>query len=307
MADLSRATGRPFSFNLQQIVSLGDHYRRVIELTAAANETGAQLRPQITPRSVGVLFSLAANTLIDDLPSFRAIAHLDLNGRLAAIRDPHVRAALIDEGAARPEAMFEQLFLMEPHRPVRYDHPVEDSISFRARRSGVSCVEAYLDALDASDGRALVDWPVMNQDEAAIEELLTSPHTMLGLADAGAHATQIMDASQPTYVLAHWARDRGVISVEEAVRKLTSETASYIGFAGRGVLEPGAFADVNVIDLDGLALELPEIAHDFPGGAARFVQRARGYDATIINGELVLDQGRHTGALPGHLIRGVGV
>ncbi len=304
MAELSRTTGRPFSFNLQQIVSLGDHYRRVIELTAAANEAGARLRPQITPRSVGVLFSLAASTLIDDLPSFRSIAHLDLNGRLAAIRDARVRAALIEEGVTKPEAMFEQLFLMEPDRPVRYDHPVDDSIATRARRAGVSCVEAYLHALDASDGRAIVDWPVMNQDESAIEELLTSPHTMLGLADGGAHATQIMDASQPTYLLAHWARDRGVISLEEAVRKLTSEPASFIGFAGRGTLSPGAFADVNVIDLDGLALDLPEIVHDFPGGAARFIQRARGFDATIVNGDLVLDRGRHTGALPGHILRG---
>ena len=112
MAALSRATGRPFSFNLQQISSLGDHYRRVIALAEAANRQGARLRPQMTPRSVGVLFSFGANTLIDDLPSFAALAPLPLAGRVAALGDPAVRDRLIDEGSTKPESMFESMYLM---------------------------------------------------------------------------------------------------------------------------------------------------------------------------------------------------
>lgn len=303
MAELSAALGRPFSFNLQQISSLGDHYRRVIELSQAANERGAQLRPQITPRSVGVLFSFAANTVLDGLPAFAPLKELDLAGRLAAIRDPQVRAALVEQGSAQSDAPYESMYVMPAGEPVTYAYTEADSLASHARRRGVSWVEAYLDEVDRSDGQVIVNWPVMNQQESAIEEMVTSDVTILGLADAGAHATQIMDASQPTWLLSHWVRDRGVLSIEAAVRRLTSDTASFIGFADRGVLREGAFADLNVIDLEALALELPEIVHDFPGAAPRFVQRARGIEHTIVNGSPFMASGEHTGELAGRLLR----
>ena len=303
MAELSRTTGRPFSFNLQQIRSLGDHYRRVLALSEAANREGAQLRPQITPRSVGVLFSFAANTLVDDLPSWAALAPLDLAGRLAGIRDAATRARLIEEGAGRDIDPFERMFLMPADAPARYVYSEADSVAGIARAAGVTPVEAYLDAMDASDGRAIVNWPVMNEDEEAIAELITSPVTIMGLADAGAHATQITDASQPTYFLAHWVRDLGVLSLEEGVRRLSADTASFMGLPGRGTVTPGAFADLNVIDFDALALPLPEIVADFPAGAARFVQRAHGIDHTIVNGVPFMEAGEHTGALAGRLLR----
>jgi N-acyl-D-aspartate/D-glutamate deacylase len=302
MAELSRVLGRPFSFNLQQIRSLDDHYRRVLELAATANESGANLRPQITPRSVGVLFSFAANTLIDDLASFQQLKALDLAGRLAAIRDPEVRARLIDEGRNKPEGPFEIMYLMAAD-DVRYVYGEQDSIAAIARRQGITPVEAYLDEMDRSDGRSIVNWPVMNEREDAIEELVTSPVTIMGLADAGAHATQIMDASQPTYFLAHWVRDLGVLSLEEGVRRLTSDTASFIGYTDRGEVREGAYADLNVIDLDDLGLQVPEIAHDFPGGAPRFVQRATGMDHTLVNGRPFMEHGVHTGELAGRLLR----
>jgi N-acyl-D-aspartate/D-glutamate deacylase len=303
MAEISRVLGRPFSFNLQQIRSLGDHYRRVIRLAREANDSGARLRPQITPRSVGVLFSFAANTIIDDLPSFAAIKNLDLAGRLAAIRDPEVRARLVEEGRDKPEGPFENMYLMPAGDVARYVYDEDDSVAAAARRAGVGPVEVYLDLVDASDGRVVVNWPVMNEREESIAEMISSPVTIMGLADAGAHATQIMDASQPTYFLSHWVRDRGVLTLEEGVRRLTSDTASFIGYRDRGVVAEGAFADLNVIDLDGLALELPEIVTDFPGGAPRFVQRARGIDHTIVNGVPFMEAGEHTGALSGRLLR----
>lgn len=304
MGEMSRVLGRPFCFNLQQLKSLDNHYRRVLELSEEANETGAQLRPQITPRSVGVLFSFAANTVIDDLPSFQPIRELDLAGRLAAIRDPQVRAALIEEGASKPDGPFEGMFVMSALEPtVRYDFDESDSLAAIARSRGVSCVEAYLDEIDRSDGLSLVNWPVMNEREEAIEEMVTSPVAILGLADGGAHATQIMDASQPTYLLSHWVRDKGVLSLEEGVRRLSGDTAGFIGFTDRGVISEGAFADVNVIDLDSLELELPVIVNDFPGGSPRFIQKARGIEHTIVNGVPFMEDGEHTGDLAGRLLR----
>ncbi len=303
IGELSRTLGRPFTFNLMQMRSLDHHYRRVLELAADANLAGAQLRPQTTPRAIGVLFSLAANTPIDHLPSFAPVRALDTAGRLAAIRTPSVRAALVAEGAAGDTSSFDRMYLLTPESGAVYEYADTDSMGSRARALGVGPVELYLDALDASDGAAVVNWPVLNEDFDAIAELLDDPVTIMGLADAGAHATQIMDASQPTFFLSHWVRDRGSMTLEDGVRRITSDTAGFVGYRDRGVLRAGAYADVNVLDLDDMWLPIPEIVEDFPGGAPRFVQRARGIDHTIVNGAPFLDHGEHTGALAGRLLR----
>jgi N-acyl-D-aspartate/D-glutamate deacylase len=219
------------------------------------------------------------------------------------LRDPNLRAALIAEAEARPSDQFERMFLLLPEDGARYEYTADDSIAAQARARGVSPVEFYIDVLVATAGGAVANWPVLNEDFDAIAELLESPVTIMGLADAGAHATQIMDASQPTFFLAHWVRDRQAMSLAEGVRRITSDTAGFAGFKDRGVVRPGAFADLNVIDVDALALPVPEIVHDFPGGAPRFVQRASGVDHTVVNGRPFLDRGEHTGELTGRLLR----
>ncbi|MFM7070113.1 MAG: N-acyl-D-amino-acid deacylase family protein, partial [Actinomycetes bacterium] len=191
MAEISRRTGRPFCFNLQQVSSLGDHYRRVIELSQQANATGAQLRPQMTPRSVGVLFSLDGNSLLDDLPSFRPFVAAPLADKVAALRNPNLRAQLIAEGA---DKTFAGMYLMPADEPASYAHTDAESVAAIATARGVSAIECYVDELVRTDGASLVNWPVMNQDHAAIEHMVRSDVTIMGLADAGAHATQIMDA-----------------------------------------------------------------------------------------------------------------
>jgi N-acyl-D-amino-acid deacylase len=143
---------------------------------------------------------------------------------------------------------------------------------------------------------------VLNQDMDAVAQMLVNPDVLIGVADAGAHVGLIMDASQSTYVLGHWVRDEGLLDVGRAVHKLTFEGAELFGLANRGVLAPGAFADVNVIDLEGLDLPTPEMRSDLPLGAGRYVQRARGYDYTLVNGQIILDHDELTGARPGQLV-----
>jgi N-acyl-D-amino-acid deacylase len=133
--------------------------------------------------------------------------------------------------------------------------------------------------------------------------MLHHPTVMLGLGDSGAHVGQIMDASLPTFFLSHWVRDRGVFGLEDGIRRLTSDTAGVFGVADRGVIREGAYADLNVFDLDALHLPLPEYVHDFPGGAGRFVQRGDGYDATIVNGRVFMRGGEPTGELAGTVLR----
>jgi N-acyl-D-aspartate/D-glutamate deacylase len=172
-----------------------------------------------------------------------------------------------------------------------------------AKARGVTPVEAFVDLNLETGGQMVLQWPLLNQDLDAIEEMITSDVVLMGLADAGAHVGQIIDASQPTYFLTYWVRERGVMSVEDAVRRLTSDTADFVGIPDRGVLRPGAFADVNVIDWDRLGLAMPEFVHDFPYGAGRWTQQGTGYDATIVNGTVAFEHGEHTGAFAGAVLR----
>ena len=153
------------------------------------------------------------------------------------------------------------------------------------------------------NGEVVCSWPFLNQQLAAVEEMLDDPLVTLGLADAGAHVGQILDASQPTFFLTYWVRERERWTIEEAIRRLTSDTADLFGIEGRGRLQPGSYADVNVIDWDGLQLPAPTYAYDFPHGAGRYVQNAQGYDFTLVNGQVFMDHGEHTGVYAGAMLR----
>jgi N-acyl-D-aspartate/D-glutamate deacylase len=247
-----------------------------------------------------VVFSLASSTPFDRHPEWAALRGLSLTEKLDALRTR--RDGLVAAAADRWDGM-DAFFVVDGRPTIRYDNRPEASLAAVARDRGVAPVEAFVDLCLETDGRVVLQWPLLNQDLDAIVELITNPGVLMGLADAGAHVGQIIDASQPTYYLTYWVRERGVVPVEEAVRRLTSDTATFVGMPGRGVLAPGACADVNVIDWDRLALHLPEFAHDFPHGAGRWVQQATGYDATIVNGVVAFEDGEHTGAFAGRVVR----
>jgi N-acyl-D-aspartate/D-glutamate deacylase len=304
MEAVSRRAGRPLTFNLSHTWSQGEHWRHAIERARAANERGAALRPQTTPRFIGVLTGLAHRTPFDRHPEWRALGELTLAERVAALREPARRAELIAAADGDRDGLETFYVLNGPDGLARYDCKPDDALLAVAAARGVSPVEAFIDLAIETDGRVLLSWPLLNQSVEAIGAMLAEPEVLLGLADAGAHVGQTMDASAPTYLLTYWVRERGALSLEEAVRRLTSDTAGTFGVTDRGAIRPGAFADLNVIDWDALALPVPEFVHDFPHGAGRFVQRARGYDVTVVNGQVFMEAGEHTGALPGRLVRG---
>ncbi len=304
MAEASRRAGRPLTFNLTQTREQGSHWQLALALAEQANRGGAQVRPQTTSRGIGMLFSLAHRTPFDQAPAWAALRGQSLADKLAAMRDPAGRYKLLADPDAGPsEATLQRFLVLRPEHGARYEPAVERSLAAEARRRGVPPVQAYLDLCLETEGRVIVNWPVLNHDFAAIAEMLTTPVVMMGLADSGAHVGQILDASQPTFFLSYWVKERGLVPVEEGVRRITSDTAAFAGLPGRGELRTGAYADLNVIDWDALSLPLPEYVHDFPGGAGRFVQRARGYDCTLVNGQVFMQAGEHTGALAGQVLR----
>ena len=263
------------------------------------------MRPQTTARGIGILFGLSHHTPFDGSRSWKRLRLLSLDEKLAVLRDPVSRAALIEEAAGHPgDEFLRGVYVLD--ESLDYGHDPANTLVAVAAARGVSPVEAFIDLSLETHGRVLLNYPFLNQRLEAVDEMLADPNVVMGLADAGAHVGQIMDASQPTFFLSRWVRDRGVFTVEEGVRRLTSDTAGLFGLTDRGVVREGAFADLNVIDLDALELELPDYVHDFPGGAGRYVQRARGYRATVVNGRVSLEDGHHTGDLAGVVLRSGG-
>jgi N-acyl-D-aspartate/D-glutamate deacylase len=253
---------------------------------------------------VGILFNLESRSPFDRAPAWRELRAMRDGEQLLALRDLTFRQRLIDEADAyAPLVDLSMLFVLPPNGPARYDCDPSTSIAAIAASRGVSPAAAYIELLLETDGQLVCNHPFLNQCLDAVQEMLDDPLVTLGLADAGAHVGQIMDASQPTFLLTYWVKERERWPIEEAVRRLTSDTAELFGLAGRGVLRPGAFADVNVIDWDALTLPQPQYVGDLPGGAGRYVQRAAGYDATIVNGEVLMEHGEHAGTFPGRLLR----
>src|SRR5262245_666884 len=305
-------SGRPMSVSIAQSDVSPDAWRASLRKLEEANAAGLPMRGQVAARAIGTLLGFEA-TIHPFLshPSFAEIAALPLAAKVARLRDPEFRERLLAEQPAPALRMFADLERIFALRDPPESEPAPDaSIAAEARRRGVSPWALLLDAMLANEGRALLYRPLLNYssfDLDAIREMLLHPFTVPGLGDAGAHCGLICDGSFPTYLLLHWGRERkrgAKLPVEQLVKWQTADTAALVGLNDRGALLPGRKADLNLIDPDALALAHPEIVYDLPAGGKRLVQRARGYRATLVTGEVVLENGEPTGALPGKLVRG---
>jgi N-acyl-D-amino-acid deacylase len=314
MRRLAAETGRPVTFAMVQHDMAPDQWRKMLDLALEAYEDGIPIRPQVAGRPIGLLLGLQTFHPLRDRPSYQAIDALPLDEKVARMRDPEVRRAILSETpVADPATAFVGLGLDRIFRlgePPDYEPLPEDSIAGLAVAAGLDPMEVLYDLLLEQDGRELLLRPLLgysNFNHDPIREMVLHPTSALGLGDGGAHVGAICDASIETFMLTHWVRDRTRgerLPLELAVRKMTADTASLYGLGDRGTLEVGKKGDVNVIDLDRLQLHRPTMEYDLPGGARRLLQRATGYTATVVNGEVIVRDGEATGALPGQLIRG---
>ncbi len=304
MKELSIRTGRPVTFGFVQNRSDPDGWRYWLELVAEANAAGADIRPQTTTRGIGVLFGLANRTPFDNCSAaWRSLRALPYPEKLAKLADPAFKAQLVADVAHTPSKLdLSGIYRLDDSR-VSYEADPSESLVAHAERRGTSPAEAFLDMAIETAAKGLWNYPFLNWDFDAIEEKINDPSVILGIGDAGAHCGQIQDASQSTYFLTRWVRDAKKWSVEEAVVMLAADGADLFGFEGRGRLVEGNYADLNVIDLDNLELCAPEYVYDFPNGAGRWIQKAKGYDLTLVNGQVFMRAGEHQGALAGRIIR----
>ena len=312
--EVATDAGVPVTFTLTTGNSGEPIWPGAVTMIEKFNSAGGQITAQVFARPIGLVIGLelTANPFVL-YPSYQEIAGLPLAKRVAEMRKPQVRERILADrpGEGHPFMYFAQswqwMFPLED--PANYEPAADDSILARARARGVSPLDEAYDRLLDDDGHAMMLVALANFENNSLDtvgELIRRDDVVLGLGDGGAHYGMICDASYPTFVLAHWARDRasGRLSVAEAVRQMTSVPAGVGGLADRGRIALGYKADLNVIDHARLTLHRPVITHDLPAGGRRLDQTADGYVATIVTGEVIAENGVPTSARPGRLIRG---
>jgi N-acyl-D-aspartate/D-glutamate deacylase len=314
MRKLSATIGRPVSFALSQHNLAPDQWRDVLRLAQEATAEGSDLRGQVAGRPTNLLIGFQTFHPFLARPTYQKLAHLPLAERIVELRRPEIRDAILTEQS--PSTPFDQVVgtgldrMFPIGEPPDYEPHPDRSIAAIAAREGRDPEAVLYDVMLGHDGRelvmkALLGYSYGNLDD--MREMIMHPNAVLGLSDGGAHCGAICDASIPTFMLTHWARDRERgerLPLELVVQKQTRDTANTYGLGDRGVVAPGYRADLNVIDFDALQLALPELVHDLPGGARRLIQRADGYKHTLVAGEETMRDGEETGARPGKLVRG---
>ncbi|MGP4057026.1 N-acyl-D-amino-acid deacylase family protein [Mycobacterium sp. 4D054] len=313
--DVAAAVGLPVTFTLA-IGNAGDpFYLDALRMVEKANQNGGRISAQIFPRPIGLMLGLelSGNPFVM-YPSYREIASLPLAERVAEMRRPEVRERILTDTPAsdgHPLMFAAQAwnYMFPLGDPPNYEPSQSDSIGARAQARGVSPQEEAYDRLLDDDGHAMLLVTLANFRDGSLDtvaELIRRDDVVLGLGDGGAHYGMICDASFPTYMLTHWVRDRatGRLSVQDAVRELTSVPARVAGLADRGRIAVGYKADLNVIDAEALRLHKPVVVNDLPAGGRRLDQSADGYVATIVSGEVIAENGAPTAARPGRLVRG---
>lgn len=300
-----------FYGNITQQTVAPDRWRE--QLTQAENmmRQGHRAYQFVMPRPGDLRYTLKTAQHFDALPTWKSVMLLSLEKRKQAFRDPEVRARLHLEAVETPldptragdfTRRWDLQFVFRPALP-KHQHLKGKSVAEIAREQGKDVLDVFLDLSLEEDLETEFERREVNSDEAAMTALLTSPYTVIGQSDGGAHVVFRTDYSYSTYLLSHWVRDRGIMSLEEAIRKLTFVPASLFGLFDRGLVRPGMAADLMVFDPETIGPLEPGEAQDLPGGATRRKQLAQGIEWTVVNGQVLLEKGEHVGVYPGKVAR----
>jgi N-acyl-D-aspartate/D-glutamate deacylase len=311
---LTAAAGRTMAITILQRDNKPEEWRRITGWIAEANAAGIPMLGQVLTRATGILLGLEiSQNPFTGRPSFATIADLPFAQKIAALRDPSLRARLLSErcddaSLERRVSRWDRIFPLTGSPD--YEPAPETSIAARAAREDRDPADLAYDLLLEDNGKALFYRPLSNYTYGnldSVHDMLAHDATIVGLGDGGAHVGILCDSSAISTMLTHWTRDRSrgaTFTLPWAVKRITSDSARAIGLRDRGIIAPGYKADLNVIDYDHLQLRKPEVVYDLPAGGRRLIQRADGYTATILSGEIVHRNGTATGALPGRLVRG---
>jgi N-acyl-D-aspartate/D-glutamate deacylase len=309
------ACGRPAVFSLTQRHEKErmNVWKELMGYADQAARDGLSIRPVFPPRAIGILLGLeGSQNPFSGTPTYKSIASKPLAERVALMKNPEIRAKILSEdpiaGSTFPlirRLSYSQMFRFG--HPVNYLPKADESVAAIAAREGRPAPEVAYDILIEDGGRNFLYTPIVNYanyDLTAPETLLQNRNTIMGLSDGGAHVGFILDAGFPTWMFTYWGRQRNLLSVEEIVRRLSSDTANAAGLGDRGVIALGTKADLNIIDHDRLSFGRPYVTFDLPAGGRRLLQKADGYEATIVSGKVTYRNGEPTGVLPGRMVKG---
>jgi N-acyl-D-aspartate/D-glutamate deacylase len=306
---LALESGVPVTWGMFANRRAPEVWRSYLDLLDEVAEAGGRMFAQVHSRSICVIYTFESHLPFDSWDAWRDIRRLPLAEQKARLKDPALKARLV-EVASRPSERhkargmavnppdWDWLFVMrgtDGHDP---------SVAQLARERGVPPAELLIDLAVEEDLKTLYRMPLNNENDEDVLAMMQHPHSVVTFSDSGAHVSQIMDSSLQTNVFSQWVREREALTLEEAVRMVTAEPAARWGLKDRGLLREGLAADVAVFDPATIAPNMPEIVHDLPAGAKRFKQTATGIKATVVNGEVLLENNEPTGAAPGKLLRG---
>ena len=308
LRDLAVESGRPITFGVFSRRGVDGVWKKYLDLLDETAAAGGRMFAQAHSRSLSALLSFKTQMPFDRLPLWKDIRKLPIEEQRRKLRDPELRPKLIQASGERDGhvprgtearlADYDWLYVFDtvegPHR----------SVAEVARERRQHPAEAMLDLALEKDLDLFFLQPVANEDQDIALEIMRHPRTVTTFSDSGAHVSQLMDSSLQTHVLYHWVRTKQAFTLERAVQMLTCVPATLWGFHDRGLIREGMAADIVVFDPDTIMAQMPEVVDDLPAGARRLVQRTRGVAATVVNGEILLRNGKHTGALPGKLLRG---
>ena len=312
MSRLSQATGRQVVYNnLGQTLRKPTEWQELMAIIDETAEAGIRANPLCTPNSITQFFTLKNCQVFRGVPTWHPILLASDEEKMRAYSDPEVRRKLQEEAIDRHSDLKDPVFAGSWYRYMEVEQPALEknkglkgkTIAEIAREQNKSFIDAFLDLAVEENLETTFLYGENNVDKEAMNQILNYPNAYIGLSDGGAHVQFHGGYGYSTRLLGHWVRERQIMSLEKAVRRLTFDSASAFGIYDRGMLRPGMAADITVFDPDTVR-PLPETkVEDFPAGGWRMQELAEGIRCTIVNGEVLLEDGQHTGALPGRIMR----
>lgn len=308
LKDLAVESGVPQTWGMFSVRAAPDLWRPYFDLLDETAQAGGRMYAQVHSRALNVLLSFEAHTPFDNWDVWRDVRALPLEEQKAKLRDPAVKAKLIE--VASQDYKGPRIVGAEA-RPPRWEwvYPMFDmsyagpSMAELAAERGVHPVELMIDLALEHDFKIYFRQPIANEDQSHVLEMMKHPRSVVTFSDSGAHVAQIMDSSLQTHLLSHWVREKEAFTLEEAVRQITFNTATFWGLHDRGLIREGMAADLVVFDPATVGARMPEVVHDLPAGGKRLKQTAYGIAHTVVNGEIMLSNNEHSGAFPGRLLR----
>jgi len=309
-----KKSGRPVVFSCTQRHDRPDFWKDLMEMARQAQKEGLPIRPVVTPRPIGLLLGLnGSQNPFSGTDTYKTLAELPLKQRIVEMRKKEIKKQILSEDpiAGSTFPLINRIGYSQMYRfgsPPNYNPRQEDSIENLARINGISAAEMAYDILLENDGNNFIYAPLVNYADhtfSVCQKMLEDKNAIMGLGDGGAHVGFILDAGYPTWLISYWSVKKKVFSMEETVRRLTSDTAIAAGLSDRGFLKVGLKADINIIDWENVGSSDPFMTQDLPAGGKRLMQHTKGYIATIVSGKITYRNGNSTEERPGILVRSV--